>query len=161
MRGINLRAIEMGREMRCVEAKLRNPIYAEPQPQNITAHPDNPGALLICWWWDVSREIATRHALSASIPPGPFSTSHPRPHPPFNPIGASQLPRFHRKIHRFLPPSFASCRITTRERERGIFQNALKNFGNGSKGRWNFEKKVVFNNKDLKPPGFSMIEHEF
>lgn len=69
-----------GKTCRYVQAKLRNPIWRS-QPQNITAHPDNPAGLLICWWWDVSREIATRYVLSAWIPLGPFSTSHPRTSP--------------------------------------------------------------------------------
>lgn len=55
------------------EAKLRNPICRS-QPQDITARwhiqiiPPGPGPL-ICWWRDLSREIATRYALFARIPP--------------------------------------------------------------------------------------------
>lgn len=79
--------------------------------------------------------------------PGPFQLRTLAPTPiGFNPIGASQLPRFHRKIHH-VSCLDRSCRIimergTERERlERDFFQNALKNFGNGS-------MKVKFSRKE-------------
>lgn len=131
------------REMTCVEVKLRNPIYAEPTAEYHCTSTDNPGALLICWWWDVSREIATRYALSASIPPGPFSTSHPRPHPhriqSYRREPASAFPP--KNPPRFLPRSFVPNNNGTRDREReigkGFFSECVKKFW-----KWIDESKI-------------------